>query len=306
MPTLNIQGIDTEVNDGNHLLDILRAMEQDAIPKVIEESRACQKQDLRDAVIVISGAAQGIGRSIAAALAHQPIKALIILDIDKQGIENTAHELKDAGPVIMTYDVDLRDEARVRGIMEQVAKEQGTLTHSVSNAAILISGPLMEFSYSDFMRVMEINAGGHYNLVRESAREMLKHGKGTIAQVTSKSAFKGSSANHAYPASKAACNYFNQGVMFEHGDRIRINAAAFGNFLYSPLWTHREKGLFVQYSRNQDVDIFDIFKKYAWQSPDGKFCEYSDASQTITYLLSEESASLNGQTLRCDHGYTHW
>lgn len=305
MPEIMIQGVPTEVSDESHLLEILREMEEKAIPEVVRESMQNTKRDLKDAVIVMNGAAQGIGQAIATALAYQCPKALILQDIQESRLEQVTRELSTAGGKVIPQVVDVTNEDRMDEAINEIVTKYGKLTHAVSNAAILKSGPLLEFSLEQFNQVMEVNAGGHYNFVRHCVKYMLKsNGGGIIAQVTSKSAFKGSAGNYGYPASKAACHRINEGVVLEHGQRIRINAAAFGNFLYSPLWTDPEKGLFVQYSRNQGGSIFDMFKKYAGQTNDGKFCTYADATKAILCLLSNESSHLQGQTIPCDHGYT--
>ncbi len=307
MVCLNIQGEQAEISDEAHLLELLRRMEAEAMPKVVAGSQRYKKPDLEGAVVVVSGAAQGIGRAVATGIAHQGIEGLVLLDINQSALDETASSLNNVGPRVLTYPVDLTNEETVERSFQGAAVEFGKVTHSVSNAAILISGPLLEFGYDNLMRVLAVNTGGHYNFVRSSVRYMLDtNSGGTIAQVTSKSALKGSGGNYAYPASKAACHTINQGVVLEHGQRIRVNAAAFGNFLYSPLWTDPERGLFAQYSHNQGGSMVDMFMKYAAQTADGRFCEYVDASRAIIFLLSRESAFLQGQTLRCDHGYTHW
>jgi len=305
MPELMIQGVQTEVRDESHLLEILREMESKGVDEAIRETLEYTKRDLSDAVIVITGAAQGIGKAVASALAYHCPKALVLQDVNKNGLDQVTERLSHVGGKVESQIVDVTDNGAMDQALDYIVHTYGRLTHAVSNAARLLSGPILEFPIEDFRKVMEVNVTGHYNFVQKCVKYMLaSNNGGTIAQVTSKSAFIGSRGNLAYPASKAACRSINQGVVLEHGAKIRINAAAFGNFLYSPLWTDPERGLFAQYARNQGGNIFDMFNKYSGQTNDGKFCTYADAAKAILYLLSKESSYLQGQILPCDHGYT--
>ncbi len=302
-----IQGVKTAVEDEQDLLQKLRDMEAAGIKEAFDDTQQYIKRDLKDAVIVITGAAQGIGRAVATAIAYQCPRALILQDVKEHDLEQVVRELSSVGGKVIYQCVDVTDDDGMEDAIHNIVGEYGKITHAVSNAAILLSGPLLEFSVEQFEKVMQVNTVGHYNFVQKCVKYMLESkGGGTIAQVTSKSTFKGSAASLAYPASKAACHSINQSVVLEHGNQIRINAAAFGNFLYSPLWTDPENGLFVQYSKNQGGNVIEMFKKYAGQTNDGKFCTYSDAARAMIFLLSKESSFLQGQTLRCDHGYTFW
>jgi len=313
MPEVMIQGERVEVDDEQHLLRKLREMEESDIDEAIGSVHKYRKPDLDNAVIAISGPGRGIGRIVALGLAHHGVRGLALMERDYERLESVEAELKKTGADVLMCHIDLTDEKEVRNAIRETGEKYGKLTHVVSNAAILRSGGLEDFTGRDFMNVMGVNAGGHFNLVRQSVLYMIEQGEltappyiGTIVQVTSKSALKGSAENYAYTASKAACHTLNQGIMFAHGGQIKINAAAFGNFLSSPLWTDEENGLFMQYSRNKGLNIIETFVKYAAQTEDGMFSTYYDAVRMVNFLLSMESHCIQGRTMRCDHGYTHW
>jgi sorbitol-6-phosphate 2-dehydrogenase len=136
---------------------------------------------------------------------------------------------------------------------------------------------------------------------------MKQQRSGSIININSKSGKKGSAANSAYAASKFGGIGHTQSVALEMAPfNVRCNAICPGNLLDSPLWTHPEKGLFVQYLRAGKVpgakNIEDIRQAYIHQVPMKRGCTYNDVCNTVVFLASDQSSYITGVALSVTGG----
>ena len=92
--------------------------------------------DLKDKVIVVTGAAQGLGRQFAVDVAAQGGK-LALADRNPEQLEKTRQELASTGADVRSYELDVSKEAEVEGFYAQVVSDFGTLDGSINNAGVL-------------------------------------------------------------------------------------------------------------------------------------------------------------------------
>ena len=116
-------------------------------------------QDCSGKTALVTGAATGIGRSCALALAAAGAK-LIVTDIDVSGVEKTAKMITDAGGQARSLTQDVSQESVWLEIMESLQKTEGQLNILVNNAGIAIGGPVTEMSLEDWRRQNAINLDG--------------------------------------------------------------------------------------------------------------------------------------------------
>jgi len=262
---------------------------------------------LENKIAVVTGGAQGLGQAISSRLAREGCQ-VIIADVNEKGVTETAAAVaKETGRPVIGVKVDVTQEADVKALFDRAVKEFGRVDVVVANAAILIAEPIIDADAEKWRSVMNVNLFGYFLVTKHACRVMKPQRSGSIININSKSGKKGSSANSAYAASKFGGVGHTQSVALEmapHG--IRCNAICPGNLLDSPLWTHPEKGLFVQYLKAGKVpgakNVEDVRQAYTNQVPMKRGCSYDDVCNAVVFLASDQSSYITGVALSVTGG----
>ena len=250
---------------------------------------------LQGQVVVITGAAQGLGEALALRLSAEGAKVLVA-DLNYEAAKATAAQLEDA----LAVQVDVSKYEDCEAMIQAAVEKWGRVDKLVANAAILISGPIEELSYRQFAKVVDVNLNGYFNTCKAAIPAMRAAGKGAIVQINSKSGKKGSAKNSAYAASKFGGIGLTQSLALELAeDNIRVNSICPGNLLDSPLWVN---SLYEQYARNQGTTKEKIREKYINQVPMKRGCQYEDVANLMVFLLSDDASYMTGQALNVTGG----
>jgi len=255
-------------------------------------------QRLKDQVAIITGGAQGLGEALAHRLDAEGCK-LVVADINIDAAEKVAAGLKDA----IAVKVDVSNEQQVEAMVDATVSKYGRLDLLVSNAAILIAKPVIDFPGEQWRKMMDVNLVGYFLCSKAAARVMIPNRKGNIIQINSKSGKKGSYKNSAYAAAKFGGIGFTQSLALELAEYgIRVNSICPGNLLNSPLWNEGPNSLFKQYARNQGITEEQVRQKYLNQVPLGRSCEYEDIANAMVFLASDEASYMTGQAINVTGG----
>jgi short-subunit dehydrogenase len=114
----------------------------------------------KDSVVVITGAASGIGRAMAVRFAQESIAGLAIADVNLQGLAETAGLINKAGLKITTHIVDVSHESDMVTFAAEVIRAHGRVTHLINNAGVALGGRISEVSLEDMHWLMNINFWG--------------------------------------------------------------------------------------------------------------------------------------------------
>jgi len=262
---------------------------------------------LKDKIAIVTGGAQGLGQAVSERLAREGCQ-VVIADVNEKGVTETAAAIaKATGQRVVGVKVDVTQEADVKALFDRAVQEFGRVDIVVANAAILIAEPIADADAEKWCAVMNVNLFGYFLVTKYACRVMKPQRSGSIININSKSGKKGSAANSAYAASKFGGVGHTQSVALEMAPfNIRCNAICPGNLLESPLWTHPEKGLFVQYLRAGKVpgakSIEDVRQAYTNQVPMKRGCSYDDISNAVVFLASDQSAYITGIALSVTGG----
>jgi sorbitol-6-phosphate 2-dehydrogenase len=262
---------------------------------------------LQDQIAIVTGGAQGLGQAISQRLAREGCH-LIIADVNEPGVNAAAGAIsQETGRRVLGLKVDVTREADVQALFERAVREFGRVDIVVANAAILIAEPIADADAEKWRAVMTVNLFGYFLTTKHACRVMKQQRSGSIININSKSGKKGSSANSAYAATKFGGIGHTQSVALEMAPfNVRCNAVCPGNLLDSPLWTHPEKGLFVQYLRAGKVPgaktVEDVRRAYVNQVPMKRGCSYDDVCNAVVFLASSQSAYITGIALSVTGG----
>ena len=251
-------------------------------------------------VALVTGAAQGVGRDIAADLARQGAW-VALADVNAAGAAAAAAEINaEHGREAATgVRMDVTDPDSVDAGVVAVVEAHGGIDLLVANAGIVRAGGVASMPVMDFDLVTQVNYRGYFLCVRAVAPVMARQHRtcpaawADIIQINSKSGLEGSARNAAYAGSKAGGLGLTRSFALElASDGIKVNAICPGNFLDGPLWSDPLNGLFVQYLRAGKVPgartVEDVRRAYEAKVPMGRGCTAADVMPALYYLMEQK------------------
>ena len=257
-------------------------------------------QVVHNRVTIVTGGAQGIGEEIVRNLTAAGA-LVFIADLNLDGAQKLAAEINAAEKrtAAIGLAVNVSDEASVQAMFNTVAQTTGGFDLCISNAGVLKAGSVLEQNIDDFKFVTDINYTGFF-VISKFAGRLLRtqhftapHWKTDIIQVNSKSGLEGSNKNGAYAGGKFGSLGLVASFALELIEyNIKVNAVCPGNFLDGPLWSHPEKGLFVQYLNTGKVPgaktLADVRAFYESKVPMKRGCTGVDLMRAIYYIVEQQ------------------
>ncbi len=175
---------------------------------------AAHRMDLSDRTALVTGAAGGIGRGIALALARRGAR-LVLTDIEAAGLEETARQVEALDARASHHLLDVADRAAVAAFPAVVAREHGGLDVLVNNAGVALGGAFEQVSEADFDWLFAINFFGVVRMTRAFLPLLRRSAEARLVNVSSVYGLVAPAGQSAYAASKFAVRGFSEALRRE-------------------------------------------------------------------------------------------
>jgi 3-oxoacyl-[acyl-carrier protein] reductase len=237
--------------------------------------------------VLVTGAAAGIGRAIAARLFADGAK-VAVMDIRDDVGREFVNRLSPQGTDAIYVSCDVRDRSRVRAALSEVSVALGPLTALINNAGIGIRSPFLAMDDEQWNDVISVNLSGAFIVGQEVAKGMAAARRGSIVNVSSISAHLAHSELAAYSVSKAGLLALTRMMAFELAPvGIRVNAVTPGT-----IDTEFVSKMMSEAARTERIR----------RIPMGRFGSAEEVAGTVAFLLSNDAQYITGESIVIDGG----
>jgi NAD(P)-dependent dehydrogenase (short-subunit alcohol dehydrogenase family) len=253
---------------------------------------------LANRIALVTGAAQGIGRGCALALAEAGAQ-VIVADIDLKGAEAVAETIMSSQRKALAVQADVGDLDQIDRMVRQAIEAFGRIDIAVNNAGVTRRADIMDLTESDWDRIHRVNAKGVFFCLQRVAREMIKQGGGRIIN-TASIAGKGyaGTSNAAYAASKGAVISLTKTAAQQLAKYdINVNSVCPG-VTRSAL---SDANLSVR-AQQEGVSLAEMERRRAEAIPLKRANDPEDIAAMVVFLASPGSRNVTGQCFNVDGG----
>ena len=249
---------------------------------------------LKNKSAIITGAASGIGRTAALRLAAEGA-SIYALDIEESGLRSLVSEIRNNQGTAEFMNCDVSDESSVKEAVANALSLFGKIDILVNVAGIQITKLLVDTTWDDYKKMMDINMGGTFLTMNMILPIMKEAGSGTIVNVASELAIVGYPELAAYTATKGAMVAMSRSASLEaikYG--VRINCVCPGATDTPIFWE----------GETDPVKIQKMLDQVAIEKPIGRLITTDEVANGIIFLASDEASGVVGTCLVIDGGFT--
>lgn len=249
------------------------------------------KESFRDKVVLVTGAAQGIGLATAQEFAGVGARVVLadVLDMDEQ-----VRALTEKGYQADGYRCDVSNEKEVEKMISWIVDKYGSIDCAFNNAGIQTpQRPMAEITYEEFDRTVAVDLKGVWNCMKFEIAQMLKQeNKGCIVNTSSQGGITGFPGQAAYIACKHAVIGLTRTASIDYASKgIRINAVLPGVIL-----TPMAKDIIKRTPEMEAVLVRDI--------PKGRLGQPHEVAHAVMWLCSPYATFVDGAAISVDGGFT--
>jgi NAD(P)-dependent dehydrogenase (short-subunit alcohol dehydrogenase family) len=244
-------------------------------------------------VALVTGAASGIGKAVAEAISGSGASVGLV-DRTEEANADTAEVISEASGHCLSIAADVTQLDQLRTAVERTEAAFGPLSLAVNSAGIANASPAATMSLDQWQRVYDVDVSGVFLSCQAEAEAMLRHGRGSIVNISSMSGTivnRGLQQVH-YNSAKAAVSHLTRSLAVEWIDRgVRVNAVSPG-YTATPMNTRPE--------------MVDLVEKFSKEIPMGRYAEPQEIAGPVVFLLSPAASYCIGVDLLVDGGFCCW
>lgn len=247
---------------------------------------------LEDRVVLVTGAAGGIGRATAGYLAG--LGATVVVADRDDGVASVAAEIVAAGGKADAVTFDVADSASVDAGRDEILVRHGRVDGLFANAGMSYERAGADHTDADWRRVMSVNLDGAFWTVRAFAAGMLERGGGAIVVTSSIAGVRAvrPELHVGYDVSKAAVTHMCKVLGVEWARQgVRVNAVGPG---------YTDTAMLAEVGRTQPA----VMAQWLEDQPLGRLIEPREIAAAVGFLLSDAASGITGQLLMVDGGYS--
>jgi 3-hydroxybutyrate dehydrogenase len=258
--------------------------------------------DLRGRAGFVTGAARGIGRACAEALARAGA-AVAVVDLDGDVAAETAREIAvEHGVVARAYGCDVREFDSVQATVDSAAHDLGGLDFVVNNAGVQFIAPIGEFPIEKWNNVRAIDLDGVFYATRAAWRHLLARGGGRIVNIASVQGLIGSPFKAAYVSAKHGVVGLTKVTAVEGAEHgITANAICPGAVM-TDLVRNQAPGLVQSYGGGITEEQA-LERAFLDAMPTRRFIEVGEVGALCAFLCSDYAKSITGAPISIDGGW---
>lgn len=241
-------------------------------------------------VILITGAATGLGRATALKLAKQGHQ-LAVVDFNEVEGQNTVSMAKELGAQAIFVKADVSNEEEVKNYVAEAMKAFGKIDVFFNNAGLMVPFRLLhEYDEKEFDRIMNVNVKGAFFGIKYVIPQMLENGGGTIINTVSSNSFKPTAYNGIYSMSKHALNAITKSIGQDYQEK---NIFAVGVAPNNMLTTISQS---AATTLNEEIG-----KAIYVTTPPNIAATAEEVAEAMLFAM-DNSKMLNGSTINCAGG----
>lgn len=248
---------------------------------------------LENKVALVTGAASGMGKSIALIYAREGAK-VVVTDLKEEDINKVVDEIRSGGGEAMGIVANVMKEEDVVNMIDKTVEAYGTLDILVNNAGIMDAfEPIEDVKDEHFERILAVNTWGPMRAMRKAVPIFKEKKYGIIVNIASAGGLYGSRAGVMYTASKHAVIGMTKNVGFQYANHgIRCNAIAPGQVA-----TNIGKSMYGSHE-------FGMERAMAGGNLSPRVGQADEIATVALFLASDDSSFVNGSVIAVDGGWT--
>lgn len=254
---------------------------------------------VKDKVVVLTGAASGIGRAAAILLAREGA-IQVLSDVNEQGLKETLSLIRDEKDRTTIQKCDVTKQDEVKRMIESVIAKHKRIDVLVANAGVVRVGPIEDFTDQDYDLLINVNLKGTFYTCKYAVPYFKKQKHGSIITLASVAAHIGQ-VNHAnYCSTKAGILGFTRALALDLAPfGVRVNSVSPGATDTPMLVSDVTKQ-----ARERGVDYTVVKKEFESEGVIGRWATAEEVAYGILFLASDESSYMTGSDVRMDGGWT--